>query len=96
MIRINQIKIGISHTEIELRNKIKKTLKLNNDNFTYRIIKKSIDARKKPELFFVYSIAVDGINDNKVLAKAKNSNISFIPSLSDNSSDIKLGNSLTV
>lgn len=77
MIRINQIKIGISHTEIELRNKIKKTLKLNNDNFTYRIIKKSIDARKKPELFYVYSIAVDGINDNKVLAKAKNSNISL-------------------
>ena len=75
MIKLNQVKMSISHTDSELRDKIRKSLKLNNDNFTYKILKKSVDARKKPELFYVYSLAVSGVNDEKILAKAKNANI---------------------
>lgn len=75
MIKLNQVKMSISHTDSDLQGKIRKTLKLNNNNFTYKILKKSVDARKKPELFYVYSLAVSGVNDEKILAKAKNSNI---------------------
>ena len=40
-------------------------LKLNaKTGFTYRILKKSLDARKKPELFYTYSVAVE-IEDTK-------------------------------
>lgn len=41
-------------------------LKLNaKTGFTYRILKKSLDARKKPELFYTYSVAVE-IEDTKI------------------------------
>ena len=40
-------------------------LKLNaKTGFTYRILKKSLDARKKPELFYTYSVAVE-LDDTK-------------------------------
>ena len=40
-------------------------LKLNaKTGFTYRILKKSLDARKKPELFYTYSVAVE-LEDTK-------------------------------
>ena len=49
MIRINQIKLPIHHNREQLEQKIKKQLHLKADQkFTYLIVKKSIDARKKP------------------------------------------------
>ena len=48
-----------------VKKKIIKMLKLNaKTGFTYRILKKSLDARKKPELFYTYSVAVE-IEDTK-------------------------------
>lgn len=47
MIRINQIKLDIGTDEKILNSKIQKLLRLKNSNFTYSIVKKSIDARKK-------------------------------------------------
>lgn len=47
MIRINQIKLDIGTDEKILNSKIQKLLRLKNSSFTYSIVKKSIDARKK-------------------------------------------------
>ena len=58
MLRIPQLKLHIHHTEAELKLAIKKELRLPHDNFTYTIKKRSIDARKKQELHFVYAIDV--------------------------------------
>lgn len=74
MIRINQIKLPVSHSEEDLINKIKKTLKLNTYDFEYKILKRSIDGRKKPDLFYVYSIAVANV-DSKIVSKLHNNNI---------------------
>ena len=53
MIKINQIKLPVTHSDEALKKKIIKMLKLNaKTGFTYRILKKSLDARKKPELFY--------------------------------------------
>lgn len=47
MIRINQLKLQIPHTEEALEKKIQKTLHLKKgDSFTYRIHRQSLDARR--------------------------------------------------
>lgn len=46
MIRINQIKLPIDHKEAALEKKIKKALH-NTEYKQYKIVKRSIDARKK-------------------------------------------------
>ena len=60
MIRLQQLKLIISHDEKQLKDEIYHKLKLNkNTHFDYKIVKRSIDARKKPELYFNYIIDVD-------------------------------------
>jgi len=73
MIRIPQLKFQIQHTEADLRNAVKKELRLSHDNFTYQIKKRSIDARKKQELHFVYAIDVtlNEKEEQRILSKAK-------------------------
>ena len=79
MIQITQLKLPYSHTQADLENKIRKTLKLSsNQQFTYKIVKKSIDARKKPELFLVYSCQVSCDNENGIVKKVKNPSISIV------------------
>ena len=49
MLRINQLKLPVTHTQEQLEKKLIKTLKINrNDMKQYRIRKRSLDARKKP------------------------------------------------
>ena len=51
MIRINQIKLPIGHSKKQLEDKIRKILKIRDGiEVEYEIFKKSLDARKKPEL----------------------------------------------
>ena len=75
MIRINQIKLPIGHSEEELVNKISKLLKINKASFTYKIAKKSIDARKKPQLFYVYNIDVHCNNEGDIIKKCRDKNV---------------------
>lgn len=73
MIRIPQLKLQIHHSEADLRAAVKKELRLSHDHFTYTIKKRSIDARKKQELHFVYAIdiSLNEKEEQKILAKAK-------------------------
>lgn len=76
MIRINQIKLPIEHDEAQLEQKILKALKIKkNQLIHYKIAKKSIDARKKPELFYVYSVDVTVDNEIAVLKRVNDNNI---------------------
>ncbi len=59
MIRINQLKLNINHTKSDLEKAIIKKLKLKNADISYEIVKKSIDARKKDEIKFIYSVDVN-------------------------------------
>lgn len=86
MIKITQIKLPVSHAKQDLKNKIIKELRLKHifasdmPVFTYDIIRRSIDARKKPDIFYVYSVSVDFKNDKTeafILKKCKNSNASL-------------------
>ncbi len=79
MIQITQLKLPYHHSAVELENKIRKTLKISqNQKFTYKIVKKSIDARKKPELFLVYTCHVVCDNEQSIVKKAKHASISIV------------------
>lgn len=74
MIRIQQLKMSISHTKEELLKKVTKRLRISKKDITsMEIIRQSVDARKKPELFFVYTIDVE-IEDEKSVIKRINDN----------------------
>ena len=84
MIRINQIKLkpeqGMSGQKQEiLESKIRKLLRLKiSDSFTYEIVKCSVDARKKPDVFYSYTVDVDGLKEQEVIKRAKGNQVSVI------------------
>ena len=76
MLRIGQLKLAPNHSEKELLQKIAKTLRVaEKDVMRYQIRKKSIDARKKPQLYFVYTIDVEVANESQILKKQKGNQV---------------------
>lgn len=76
MIRINQIKMPLDHTTEQLEKKILQTLRVERSRLiSYRIVKQSIDARRKGELSYVYSLEVELEKEKQFLSKNKNPNI---------------------
>ena len=62
MIRIRQLKLKIDHTEEDLKKKIQHTLHLKPGQcVSYIIRKQSLDARKKPDLFYTYTVDVGSL-----------------------------------
>ena len=79
MIQITQLKLPYHHSEAELEQKIRKTLRMDQKQaFTYQIVKKSIDARKKPELFLVYTCHVSCQKEEAIVKKAKSASITLV------------------
>lgn len=78
MIQISQLKLKTDHTEADLKRKLLKILHLKEDSLlSYQIRKQSIDARKKPELYYVYTVEVETTKEKSILAKNKNPNITL-------------------
>lgn len=78
MIRIKQLKIPIKHTEEELLRKAARQLKIPENKIeACRIVRRSIDARKKPEVCYVYTldIRLAGEQEQRVLKKVYSNNI---------------------
>lgn len=79
MIRIGQLKLNPDHSEKELIQKIAKILRISETEIMdYQIKKQSIDARKKPELKYVYTVDVKVRNEQQILKKQKNNQISQV------------------
>ena len=59
MIRLNQLKLPVNHTEAQLMNKTAQILRIPDaEILDIEIVRQSLDARKKPELFYSYSVNV--------------------------------------
>ncbi|MCD7723412.1 MAG: hypothetical protein LUH82_05625 [Clostridiales bacterium] len=73
MIRINEISLSLDEEESLLVDKAAKILKINKKYISaLKIAKKSVDARKKDDVHFKYSVDVDVLLDEKqILAKCK-------------------------
>ena len=89
MIRINQIKIfhdinaEISHDELSriLKKKAAKLLRVSeNDIKDFEIIRHSIDARKKPDIFDIYMVdlKLKGGSEEQIVKKSRDKNASVI------------------
>lgn len=82
MIRIEGIKLPIDHDRSQLNKKIESILRLNSamPNDSFIIKRKSLDARHKPQLFYVYT--VDVLSDKRLEAfvrkKIKDKRVSFV------------------
>lgn len=70
MIRISNIKLSLNESEAELRAKTEKLIGKQVKSF--RIAKKSVDARRKSDVHFVYSVDIETDNEIKLLKKLKN------------------------
>ncbi len=76
MIRINQIKMPVSHTKEAVMRKAAGILHIKEkDILSFRIIKKSIDARRKPEIFIIYVVAVETENEERILRRIKGTQV---------------------
>ena len=78
MLRVREIKLEYDiDSAANLRLKILKKLRLPKDcNLTYKIVKKSIDARKKPEVYYVYEVLCElDKNWEEKLLKVNNKDI---------------------
>ena len=62
MLRINQLKLPVGHTGSELEKQVKKILRCR-ENLEITIVRRSVDARKKPELYFNYILDVKVKNE---------------------------------
>ncbi len=73
MIRVNEIKLELDATSEDVLIECARLLKISKDKIkTFSIAKKSLDSRKKDNLFFVFSVdvTVDG-NEDKLIQKCK-------------------------
>ena len=78
MIRIGQLKLKPNHTEKDLIQKLARSLHISEkDIVSYQIKKQSIDARKKPDITYVYTIDVVVQNEAQVFKRQKDKNISI-------------------
>lgn len=77
MLELRQIKLPVNHDAQDIESAIIANLCLSNifgktiPQFDYSVIRKSIDARKKPSLYFIYSVCVDfkdAKTDKRILA----------------------------
>lgn len=59
MIRISQIKLPCGHDSADLDKKIRKLLRRREGQITYKVTRHSVDARKKPQLFDIYTVEVE-------------------------------------
>lgn len=76
MIRIQQLKLPITHTQRELERKVQRELGLHRDEtVSIKIRKRSIDARKKPELYFNYVIDCHAADEEKLLKRINKKHI---------------------
>ncbi len=78
MIRISQIKLPCGSDRRELSRKIKKQLRLKADEtFRYQIVRHAVDARKKPELYDVYSVDVEVKGEKQILSRMRDKNVNL-------------------
>ncbi len=70
MIEISELKVDIKNKQDDLTPYIAKELRIKKEQIlSYEVKRRSVDARKKPQLFYVYTLLVDvGSIENKILS----------------------------
>ena len=79
-IRINEIKLSLDEEEDILKAKAAKILKINQKYIkSYTIYKKSVDARKKDDVHFTYSLdVVITLDEEQIVSKCKSNKVQIV------------------
>lgn len=78
MIRVRQVLVKIEDNN--LKEKVASKLKININNIkSIKINKRSIDARHKPDLYYVYEVDCDILNEDDILNKNKSNDLLKTP-----------------
>lgn len=77
MIRINQLKLSVGHTKADMKKKAAKMMRIPEDKILSLVpVRQSLDARKKNELLYIYSLnATISGKEGAVIKNAKNVNV---------------------
>lgn len=76
MIRISQIKLPVNYTKDMLEKKVCRILKVQKDEiFSIKLAKCSIDARKKPEIFYSITVEVEAKKEEQLIKRAKSKQV---------------------
>ena len=80
MVRINEIKLALDEEEDLLPERAAKILKINKKYIkSYTIYKKSVDARKKDDVHFTYSLdVVITLDENQIVQKCKSPKVQIV------------------
>ena len=72
MLRITDIRLPIDHSADALRDAIAHKLKITPAAFeNFQVVKRGQDARKKPKIYYVYTVDVNVRDEGKILARLK-------------------------
>lgn len=70
MLRVNQVKLKTGHAPEQLRKKTAEVLGIPlPDILSVKIVRQSIDARRKPEIFYSYSVDAEVKNEGRILSR---------------------------
>ena len=70
MIRITELKLPVTHDPGALKKRAAEVLRVGESAIRRLVItSRSVDARQKPELFFVYTLDVDVSGESKILRR---------------------------
>ena len=76
MIRISELKLPYDHDEAALLKKIKKILRLRDgEDISISLVKRSVDARKRPDIFYIYTVDVKVAREKEILKKNREKNV---------------------
>lgn len=77
MIRVRQVKVNIKNSNInEIKKQVSKKLKIKESDINnIKIIKESIDARDKENIYYTYELEIDALNEDKIIKNNKSNDI---------------------
>lgn len=76
MIRVQQIKVPLKHERADILNRVAKLCKIKAEQIQkMEIVKQSVDARRKNEVCYVYTVDIFTEQEEKILKKVHNKNI---------------------
>ena len=80
MIRLRQVEVPISSSKEELKKKVAKKLQIDPAKIKkLEIRKESLDARRKPELFYSYEVDVEVSEEERIVKQRKHKDIFIAP-----------------
>ncbi|MDD2979212.1 MAG: FAD-dependent oxidoreductase [Hespellia sp.] len=81
MLRINQIKVPVDASVEHIKEKVCRLLRVSGEELLqFEIVKQSIDARQKPQIFYVYTVDVALKKEEQIRKRVKGAQISVVKS----------------